>query len=181
MNIESAIAVIIMVSMLVWAGPINWLWVFIIPFATKNYYTFSYISTNHNLSPLTKHNDPLANSLTVTNHPILEALHFNFGYHVEHHMFPTVNPKFIKPIHELLKTKYPDRYQYMPKWKAIKALYATSRIYKDTKTLINPETLTTYPTLGPLKVQTVGAGIAATPPPPMMAKMPTSSSASELR
>jgi fatty acid desaturase len=136
------------ISLMIWAGPANLLWVFVIPFLMQNYMVFSYISTNHNLSPLTKQNDPLENSLTVTNHPWLENLHFNFGYHVEHHLFPTMSPKFIKPVHELLKIRYPDKYQYMPKWQAIKALYSTARIYKDSKTLYNPKNNKTYDVIG---------------------------------
>lgn len=150
-TLELATSILIMLLLWIAAGPSNLLWTLLIPFCIQNYFVFSYISTNHNLSPLTKNNDPLENSLTVTNHPFLEAIHFNFGYHVEHHMFPTMSPKFIKPVHELLKKKYPDRYQYMPKWQAIKALYKTARIYKDTKTLMHPYTKETYPTLGSLK------------------------------
>ena len=147
-NIELALIYGTFISMMAWAGPSQWLWVLVIPWVMQNYVVFSYISTNHNLSPLTKTNDPLENSLTVTNHPILEWLHLNFGYHVEHHLFPTMNPKRIKAIHHLLREKYPDRYKYMPKWEAIKALYSTSRIYKSNTVLMNPRTKETFPTLG---------------------------------
>ncbi|MCJ8276494.1 MAG: fatty acid desaturase, partial [Bdellovibrionales bacterium] len=93
-------------------------------------------------------NDPLVNSLTVTNHPILEFLHVHFGYHVEHHLFPTVSGVHLKAIHKELKERYPEKYLYMPKWKAMVALYKTARIYKNPTTLFNPLTGATYPTLG---------------------------------
>jgi fatty acid desaturase len=131
-----------------WAGPSNILYVWIIPYLAQNYFVMSYIATNHNLSPLTKVNDPLANSLTVTNHPILEVLHFNFGYHVEHHIFPTMSGAYTKHVHEILKADYPKTYHYMPKWKAMRMLYKSARIYKNSKTLINPETGKTFPTIG---------------------------------
>jgi fatty acid desaturase len=149
-NYELALAGAVLFAFLYWAGAANWLWMAVIPFLVLNYSVFSYISTNHNLNPLTTENDPLINSLTVTNHPILEALHLNFGYHVEHHLFPTINGVHNKKIHELLKKHFATTYQYMPKWQAIRQLYATSRIYKTHTTLIHPETLEVYSTLGGL-------------------------------
>ena len=147
-NLELGLQISVMAALMIWAGPWNLVWVWLVPFTIQNYSVFSYISTNHNLSPLTKTNDPLENSLTVTNHPILEFFHFNFGYHVEHHLFPSMSPKRIKPVHKMLKEKYPESYKYMPKWQAIKALYKTARIYKNPTTLMNPHTKETYPTIG---------------------------------
>ncbi len=152
-NIEFFLAASIHIAALLALGPGLWVWAVVVPFLIMNYLPFSYISTNHNLSPLTKKNDPLENSLTVTNHPILEALHLNFGYHVEHHLFPTLSGFHLKKVHHVLKSEYPDRYQYMPKWRAIRALYQTSRIYKDTKTLVNPQSGQTYPVLQSKKNQ----------------------------
>lgn len=129
------------------AGFTSWLYIFLVPLAVQNYLLMSYISTNHNLSPLTSDNDPLVNSLTVTNHPVLEFFSLNFGYHVEHHLFPTVSGKHTKRIHHLLAKKFPDTYKQMPKWQAMRALYATSRIYKKSNQLIHPETLHTFDTL----------------------------------
>ncbi|MBC7421506.1 MAG: fatty acid desaturase [Bdellovibrio sp.] len=128
-------------------GLANILWLAVIPFLVQNYGAMSYISTNHNLSPLTRTNDPLDNSLTVTNHPILEFIYLNFGYHVEHHIFPTMSPYHAKKVHAVLKQQYGDRYHHMPKAKAVKRLYQTPRIYKGTDLLIHPKTLKTYPTL----------------------------------
>jgi len=125
----------------------NLLWLVLIPMAVQNYVILSYILTNHNISPLTKINDPLENSLTVTTNPLFDFVHLNFGYHVEHHLFPRVSSKHAKTIHHLLKEKYPTKYKSMPKWKALKYLYKTSRIYKNSNELIHPKTLNTYPTI----------------------------------
>ena len=146
-TIELSAQIAILVTMLLVAGPSNWIWVMVIPIAIQNYSLMSYISTNHNLSPLTSDNDPLMNSLTVTNHPALEFMTLNFGYHVEHHLFPTVSGKHAKLIHRELVRSFPDTYKHMPKWQAMKALYATARIYKNSKTLIHPETLHTFDTI----------------------------------
>lgn len=126
----------------------NWLWLVIIPFFTMNYTVMSYISTNHNVSPYTKINDPLVNSLTVTNNPIMEFFNLNFGYHTEHHLFPAMPASRTKKVSKKLQEMYPDRYQIMPKWKAMKMLYSTPRIYKNRDVLVHPETGKEYATLG---------------------------------
>jgi len=146
-SLEFGAQILIWGSFLYWMGPHNLLWTFVIPLFAQNYFAMSYIATNHNLSPLTKINDPLRNSLTVTNHPWLEWLHLNFGYHVEHHIFPTVSGLHAKKIHAVLKSDFPEDFRYMKKITAMKKLYSTSRIYKNSKTLINPESGMTYETL----------------------------------
>lgn len=130
-----------------WAGTENLLWLVIIPLCVQNYTILSYISTNHNISPLTKINDPLENSLTVTTNPIQDFIHLNFGYHVEHHLFPRVSCRHAKTIHNLLKQNYPTKYKHMPKWKALVYLYKTPRIYKNNTELVHPKTQESHPTI----------------------------------
>jgi fatty acid desaturase len=146
-TLEFSAQVLICLVLLAYAGPANWLYVLLIPLVIQNYMLMSYIATNHNLSPLTSENDPLINSLTVTNNPVLEFLNLNFGYHVEHHIFPTVSGAHAKAIHRELIKQFPDDYIALPKWKAVKALYSTSRIYKNANTLIHPKTSIMSPTL----------------------------------
>ncbi len=146
-TLELSSQIAILIGLLIVAGPSQWLWVMVIPLATQNYLLMSYISTNHNLSPLTHENDPLVNSLTVTSHPVVEWFTLNFGYHVEHHLFPAVSSKYAKKIHQVLIEKFPDTYKYMPKKQAMRALYNTARIYKNATTLVHPKTLKTFDTL----------------------------------
>jgi fatty acid desaturase len=129
-------------------GVENWLWLVILPFMIQNYTVMSYISTNHNISPYTKVNDPLVNSLSVTNHPILEKIHLNFGYHVEHHIFPRLSGRHTKLVSEQLKKQFPELYKIMPKSEALRLLYKTPRIYKNRTELTNPETDEVFKTLG---------------------------------
>ena len=147
-TLEFTVQVIAFTAYVGFIGVENWLWLWIIPFAVQNYTVMSYISTNHNLSPYTRVNDPLMNSLSVTNHPLLEKVHLNFGYHTEHHLFPSMPMSKAKEVHKKLKELYPDRYKCMPKKEALKRLYSTSRIYKNRETLINPFTDEEYRTLG---------------------------------
>lgn len=145
---EFAAQVTIFVIYLGAIGPENWLLMFVVPFMAMNYTVMSYISTNHNISPYTKINDPLVNSLTVTNNPFFDFMTLNFGYHAEHHLFPSMPASKAKIVSKKLQEMYPDRYQIMPKWKAIKLLYSTPRIYKNRDTLINPETGQEFKTIG---------------------------------
>lgn len=131
----------------VWASQFSFFFLVLIPFFVQNYVVMSYISTNHNLSPLTKVNDPLENSLTVTTNPVFDFFHLNFGYHVEHHLFPRMSGRYTKKLHGILKKKYPAEYKFMPKWKAIVLLYKTARIYKGHNHLIHPKTGEVYETL----------------------------------
>ena len=146
-SVEFAIIAVAASAYLYAIGFENILYLAIIPLCVQNYTVLSYILTNHNLSPLTKINDPLENSLTVTTPKFWSILHLNFGYHVEHHLFPRVSGRHAKKIHEVLKLNYPEKYKYMPKWDALKLLYKTPRLYKNATELIHPKTLETHPTL----------------------------------
>lgn len=146
-SVEFGFLILCMASYFYLIGFQHILWLAIIPFFVQNYVVISYITTNHNLSPLTKVNDPLENSLTVTNHPVWEFLHLNFGYHVEHHIFPRMSCAYTKQVHHLLRTHFSSTYKFMPKSEAIKKLYQTPRIYNQKNELIHPHTLKTYPTL----------------------------------
>lgn len=146
-SLEFSAQVIMVCAYIYLMGMNNLFFMVVIPLFIQNYILVSYISTNHNLSPLTKLNDPLVNSLTVTNYKIFDFMHLNFGYHVEHHIFPRMSGAYTKKTHEVLKKVFPDTYQYMKKSEALKLLYKTARIYKSPTTLVHPLTLETYKTL----------------------------------
>ncbi len=146
-TIEFGLQFLMVTAYIYLMGTQNFFFMVLIPFAVQNYVIMSYISTNHNLSPLTKVNDPLVNSLTVTTNKVFDFLHLNFGYHVEHHIFPRMSGAYTKKTHEVIKKVFPDTYHFMKKSEALKLLYSTARIYKSPTTLVNPVTLQTYKTL----------------------------------
>ena len=91
----------------------------------------SYISTNHLLNPLTEEiNDPLVNSLTVYSNSFIHWAHLNFGYHVEHHLFPNISPKYAPIIQKKVLEKWPKKYKKMNHFKALKLVYDTPRFYE---------------------------------------------------
>ena len=150
-SVEFAFQILLMSVYIYFVGSQAPLYLILIPFAIQNYTVMSYISTNHNISPLTKINDPLVNSLTVTTNPLFDFIHLNFGYHVEHHIFPRMSGAYTKKVHYQIKKMFPDTYQYMKKSDALKLLYSTPRIYKNHNTLINPKTLEKFSTLPNVK------------------------------
>lgn len=135
-------------SLLPILGPVKWLFAYVLPLMVANFLVISYISTNHQLSPLTDVNDPLANSLTVTVPRWVDVLHFNFSHHVEHHVFPGMSPKYAPAVKAKLKEMFPDQYQEMPFTQALAALWKTPRIYKDHTELVDPVREMAFGSLG---------------------------------
>ncbi|MFZ5817046.1 MAG: fatty acid desaturase family protein [Bacillota bacterium] len=129
-------------------GPGKWLFAYLLPLMLANFLVISYISTNHQLSPLTDVNDPLANSLSVTVPRWMDVLHFNFSHHVEHHVFPGMSPKYAPLVKAELKRLFPRQYQEMAFSAALAALWRTPRIYKDHVDLVDPVRGVAYGTLG---------------------------------
>ena len=133
-------------------GGVSFVFVYVVPLVIANSIVMSFIMTNHNLSPLTPTvNDPLANSLTVTLPRSLEWLSLDFGYHVEHHLFPSMSTRHARLVRDAVRAQFPDLYQSMPLTSALGALYNTGRVYQDETTLTDPRTGETFPTLGPAR------------------------------
>ena len=122
---------------------------FVLPLIFANTIIMAYILTNHGLSPLTEVNDPLAHTLSVTVPKWFEIATLGFGFHVEHHLFPAMSTHRAPAVRDLLRARYPTRYQSMSLATAVVELHRTSRIYSDATTLVDPTTGTTWPTLGP--------------------------------
>jgi fatty acid desaturase len=147
--IETLMGVSVWLAVGFLVGPIAFVFVYILPLIVANTIVMSFIMTNHNLSPLSEVNDPLVNSLSVTLPRVLEWLTLDFGFHVEHHLFPTMSHRNGRIVREVLRTRFPGRYQSLPLTTAIHRLHHTSRVYRDHVTLIDPHTGQTWPTLTP--------------------------------
>jgi len=71
-----------------------------------------------------------------------------FGYHVEHHLFPAMSSRHARSVRELLRRHWPLRYQSRPLRTALARLHTTA-VYKDASTLVDPCTGREYQTLMP--------------------------------
>lgn len=156
--LETLLGVAFWAAVAVLVGPLAFVFVYLLPLVVANTIVMMFIMTNHNLSPLTPINDPLVNSLSVTLPRPLEWLTLNFGYHTEHHLFPTASTRHGRTFRAALREHFPERYQSMPLTSALVQLYRTARVYKDDTTLIDPPSGKTWPTITPRD------GAPATPP-----------------
>jgi fatty acid desaturase len=145
---EFLLGVAIWIGIAFVVGAMPFLFIYGFGLVAANVIVMMFIVTNHNLNRLTPDvNDPLANSLSVTLPRALEWLSLDFGYHVEHHVFPSVSARHGHVVREALRAQFPDHYQSMPMTSALRRLYETGRVYQDDTTLIEPRSGETFPTL----------------------------------
>jgi fatty acid desaturase len=147
--VEAALQVALWAAVAALVGGTAFVFIYVLPLIVANMIVMLFIVTNHNLSPLSTVNDPLINSLSVTLPRVLEWLTLDFGFHVEHHLFPAMSHRQGRIVREVLRAQFPERYQSMPLGAAIRRLHRTARVYLDHTTLIDPNTGETWPTLMP--------------------------------
>ena len=121
-------------------GALAFTFAFALPLVVANVIVMAFILTNHSLCPASDVNDPLRGSLSVTTPRWVEWLTLNFGYHVEHHVFPAVSPRHAREIRAEILALWPERYQSMPLVTALARMFATGRVYRDATTLVDPRT-----------------------------------------
>jgi fatty acid desaturase len=147
--LETAIAVASWSAVAFILGPVHFLFAYLVPLMVANAIVMGFILTNHSLNPMTDHNDPLLNSLSVTLPRSLEWLTLRFGYHVEHHIFPSMSSRHAPHVRALLRSRWPGRYQSMSLPRALLMLHRTPRVYKAHDTLVDPRTSREFPALAP--------------------------------
>jgi fatty acid desaturase len=145
--VEAAAGLVIWGTVAAITGLVAFLFVFVLPLLVANVIIMSFILTNHSLSPRVAINDPLASGLSVTAPRWVEWLTLNFGYHVEHHLFPAMSSRHAGAVRTLVRARWPTRYHSMPLGAALRQLHCTARVYKDAETLIDPRTGNEYPTM----------------------------------
>jgi fatty acid desaturase len=146
---ETLLGVAIWTTVAILVGPLAFVFVFVVPLLVANVIVMSFILTNHSLSPRVEINDPLVSGLSVTSPRWIERLTLRFGYHVEHHLFPSMSSRHARTVRTLLREHWPTRYQSMPLTSAMQLLHRTARVYKDAVTLVDPRTGREFPTLLP--------------------------------
>ncbi|MDH5675581.1 MAG: fatty acid desaturase [Myxococcales bacterium] len=155
---ETAAGIALWTALAIAVGFPAFVFVFVVPLIVANTIVMAFIMTNHSLSPLTDVNDPLLNSLSVTAPRWVEWLTLHFGYHVEHHLLPSVSSRHGRRVREVLRRRWPERYQSMSLLHALRSLHCTARVYEEPATLLDPRTGHRYAALLPLQ--------AVTPTPP---------------
>lgn len=164
--LETLMGVAVWTAVAFLVGPLAFVFVYFLPLIVANSVVMAFILTNHNLSPIASTqpvNDPLVNSLSVSLPRVLEWLTLDFGFHAEHHLFPTMSTRHGRVVREVLRAKFPERYQSLPLFEAVRRLHQTARVYLDDVTLIDPHTGETWPVLTP-GPRPGSAGTSAPPP-----------------
>jgi fatty acid desaturase len=100
-----------------------YLWVAILPVFITSAVVSCYFFTNHGLKPVDDGRDVLAASTTVLVPALLNLLHSNASYHTEHHLFPTMNPKYYPLVSAQFRARFPERYHAIPIGHAWSALW----------------------------------------------------------
>ena len=157
---ETVLGIAVWATVAALVGFVAFLFVYVVPLLIANAIVMAFILTNHSLSPLVPVNDPLVTGLSVTAPRWIEWITLRFGFHVEHHLFPSMSSRHAHVVRAALIDRWPERYQSMPLHKAIGELHRTARVYKDPITLIDPRTGQEFPTLMPTPVATIVAGAA---------------------
>lgn len=115
------------------------LYIIVLPMLLGNFIYVSYILTQHLLRPTNSDvNHPLHNTITVTINPVLAFLHLNFGYHVEHHLFPSMSHQFAPLVSQALRQNFGNEYVSLPYLTVLSLIIKTPRIHFDSETLIVP-------------------------------------------
>jgi fatty acid desaturase len=138
--VETLLGLAAWLTLLPLLGGVGFLFAYVLPLMVGNTIVMAYIFTNHAVSPHTRVNDPLANSLSVTVPRWVDFVTLRFGFHVEHHLFPWMSSRHAPLVRKLVLERWPERYQSMPFWRALLLVHRTPRVYEDDETLIDPET-----------------------------------------
>ena len=135
---ELAITAIAWLALAAWLGPRGAAVAILAPMAVGNCILMSYIATNHLLRPLGEKTDALLGAMSVATPAPFDRLHFRFSHHVEHHLFPAMSGRDLPLVRAWLLRHAVDRFVCVSHPRAIRALYATPRTYRDLATLVDP-------------------------------------------
>jgi fatty acid desaturase len=149
---ETGLAIAIWATVAVVVGFVPFLFIYVLPLVVGNIIIMSFILTNHSLSPRVAINDPLVSGLSVTSSRLVEWITLRFGFHVEHHLFPAMSSRHAASVRDLVRERWPERYQSMSLVDAMRELHRTARVYKDALTLVDPRTGAEFPTILPRPV-----------------------------
>ena len=116
-------------------GPLNAIFVILMPMLVANGVAMAHIITNHQLRPLTNDPSPLDGSMSVTTPRASDWIFHNFSHHTEHHLFPSMSSIYFPEVRRLLRQFVPVQYKSPSLLKALLVVYLSSSSDKDAGTL----------------------------------------------
>lgn len=93
-----------------------------IPLMISSTISMLIIFTQHFCNPILDKGDILESTTSIRLPRIMHYLTSNIGFHVEHHLFPTMNPQHYPEVSKLIEKKWPDSYKsvsFIEAWAAI--------------------------------------------------------------
>jgi fatty acid desaturase len=139
-RVKTVLLIAAWIALGVWLGAEVSLFALVIPMLTANFTLLCYIATQHWLCPETPEvNDPLLNTISQSVHPLMDLVHWNFSYHQEHHLFPSMSHGYLPRVREALRWIDPAASVVHPLWRAVIALYRKPALYRDPQTLVRPD------------------------------------------
>jgi len=91
-----------------------------------------FIITQHQRDPVfTQVADPLLTTTSVIIPSWLDWIIDWHSFHVEHHLFPGINFDYYPQISDKIREKFPDRYDRIPLWDAVKEAYSEEVLIDD--------------------------------------------------
>ena len=123
---ELAIIAVFQVGLFFFLDASWWRYLLAVPVAllTASSVAMVYLFTNHFLNPLCEKADPLIGATSVEVPAFFDWLHDNASYHTEHHLFPSMNPRYYPMVSALLQEHFPERYNRMPIGEAWRRIWA---------------------------------------------------------
>ncbi len=138
--LELGVIVLIQVAAFAIVGfdPIRYLLIGPFPWVVASAVVMAYVFTNHFLHPIHDESDPVGSSTSVIVPRWVDALHFNFSYHTEHHLFPGMDSRFYPLVSDKLREKFPDRYNQLPFIEAWRRLLA-AKMFEPSLATVEPQ------------------------------------------
>lgn len=119
------------------AGPTGTIFGFVLPWIIGNTLWASYALTNHSSSPLTKKPDLFNTTVSVTTYRVVERLHLNGSHHLEHHLFPRMNWRYLPLVRAELEKIAGERFRTVGHWQSVKTHLSRPMFYADPNTKAN--------------------------------------------
>lgn len=135
LRITSVLWICLWMLLAIALGPLNSLWVLLVPLAVANCILMVYISTQHWLRPQMQDDDPFCSSTSINVPWWVDLLHFRFSYHQEHHIFPNMSPRFAPLVRNKLRELEPRAVAVLPFGTAIKEVLRIPAIYANHRSL----------------------------------------------
>lgn len=134
---ELAVIAVLQLGLFLFLGGSWWRYLLAVPvpILVASTVAMTYIYTQHFLNPLCERADPVVGATSVIVPRWADWLHDNVSYHIEHHLFPSMNPRYYPQVSRLLQQHFPDRYNRIPFGEAWRRVWAQDEFISEPDSL----------------------------------------------